>query len=37
MMRGRADRIRDVADRIRQQKGVLHASLSISSTGRELR
>ena len=37
MMRGRADRIRAVADRIRQQKGVLHASLSISSTGRDLR
>jgi CopG family transcriptional regulator, nickel-responsive regulator len=37
MMRGRADRIRAVADRIRQQKGVLHASLSISSTGRALR
>jgi CopG family nickel-responsive transcriptional regulator len=37
MMRGRASRIREVADRIRQQKGVLHASLAISSTGRALR
>ncbi len=37
MMRGEPDRIRGVADRIRQQKGVLHASLSISSTGRSLR
>jgi len=37
MMRGKAARIREVADRIRQQKGVLHTSLSISSTGRALR
>jgi len=37
MMCGRPDSIRAVADRIRQQKGVLHASLSISSTGRSLR
>ncbi len=37
MMRGKASSIRAVADRIRQQKGVLHASLSISSTGRALR
>lgn len=37
MMHGSAEVIRQVADRIRQQKGVLHASLSISSTGRALR
>lgn len=37
MMRGRPATIRAIADRIRQQKGVLHASLSMSSTGRSLR
>lgn len=37
MMRGHPRRIREIADRIRQQRGVLHASLSISSTGRSLR
>jgi len=37
MMKGRPATIRAIADRIRQQKGVLHASLSMSSTGRSLR
>lgn len=37
MMRGQPATIRAIADRIRQQKGVLHASLSMSSTGRRLR
>jgi CopG family nickel-responsive transcriptional regulator len=37
MVRGRADRIRSLADQLRRQKGVLHATLSMSSTGRKLR
>lgn len=36
LMRGRAREIRHLADQLRQQKGVLHATLSISSTGRDL-
>ena len=36
LIKGRASRIRRLADNLRQQKGVLHASLSFSSTGREL-
>lgn len=36
MMKGRAHEIRAMADRIRQQKGVLHAALSMSSTGKSL-
>jgi len=36
MMKGRPEEIRRLADRLHQQKGVLHASLSISSTGDEL-
>jgi CopG family nickel-responsive transcriptional regulator len=36
MMRGRAEMIRGLTDALRQQKGVLHASLSMSSTGRKL-
>jgi CopG family nickel-responsive transcriptional regulator len=36
MMRGRAQVIRTLADQLRQQKGVLHASLSMSSTGKKL-
>ena len=37
MMKERAESIRRLADRLRQQKGVLHATLSFSSTGRSLR
>ena len=36
LARGPASRIREIADRIRRQKGVLHAALSMSSTGKEL-
>lgn len=36
LMRGRAREIRRLADLLRQQKGVLHASLSMSSTGADL-
>jgi CopG family nickel-responsive transcriptional regulator len=37
MIKGRAKEIRGLADRLRQQKGVLHATLSMSSTGKKLR
>lgn len=37
MVKGRADLIRGLANRLRQQKGVLHATLSMSSTGERLR
>ncbi len=37
MMKGRARTIREMADRIGQQKGVLHSTLSMSSTGKALR
>ncbi|MDX9972794.1 MAG: nickel-responsive transcriptional regulator NikR [FCB group bacterium] len=37
MVRGRAERIRSLADTLRRQKGVLHSTLSMSSTGRKLR
>lgn len=36
LVRGRAGRIRAVADALQKQKGVLHGGLSMSSTGREL-
>jgi CopG family nickel-responsive transcriptional regulator len=36
MARGSAPRIRQLADRLRQQRGVLHATLAISSTGESL-
>ncbi len=36
MMKGAASMILDMAERLRQQKGVLHASVSISSTGKAL-
>ena len=36
LVKGRASRIRHLADLLRQQKGVLHAALSISSTGKSL-
>ena len=36
LTKGRANEIREMADLLRQQKGVLHAVLSLSSTGQEL-
>lgn len=36
LTRGAAEEISGLADDIRQQKGVLHAALSLSSTGRKL-
>jgi len=36
LVKGRASRISRLADLLRQQKGVLHAALSISSTGKNL-
>jgi CopG family transcriptional regulator, nickel-responsive regulator len=36
MMHGSAQVIRTLADRLKQQKGVMHASLSMSSTGKKL-
>ena len=36
LVKGRASRIRKLADLLRQQKGVLHGALSISSTGKSL-
>ncbi len=36
MLRGNANQIRQLADLMRQQKGVLHAALSMSSTGKNL-
>ena len=36
LVKGRASRIKQLADKLRQQKGVLHAALSISSTGTNL-
>jgi CopG family nickel-responsive transcriptional regulator len=35
--RGPASRLQAIADGLRQHKGVLHAALSMSSTGKELR
>jgi CopG family transcriptional regulator, nickel-responsive regulator len=37
MMKGKVKIIRHVADRLSKQKGVLHCSLAISSTGKSLR
>ena len=37
MLRGHASKIRTMADLLRKQKGVLHATLSMSSTGKALR
>lgn len=37
MVRGAAANIRQVTDRLRQQRGVLHAELTMSSTGHSLR
>lgn len=36
LVRGRAGRIRAIADALGKQKGVLHGGLSMSSTGQEL-
>jgi len=36
LAKGKASGIRKIADLLRQQKGVLHASLSMSSTGKHL-
>ncbi len=36
VLRGRASRLTRIADELRRQKGVLHAALSVSSTGRQL-
>ncbi len=37
MARGRAIDIKHLTDRLRREKGVLHANLAISSTGQQLR
>ncbi len=37
MVRGSAGRVRKLADDLRQQRGVLHAELAMSSTGERLR
>jgi CopG family nickel-responsive transcriptional regulator len=36
MLRGSPTRIRQITDRLRQQRGVLHAELAMSSTGERL-
>lgn len=36
LVKGRAQKIEELANRLRKEKGVLHASLSISSTGAQL-
>jgi CopG family nickel-responsive transcriptional regulator len=36
MVRGKADEIRHIADELQRQKGVLHAALAMSSTGKKL-
>jgi CopG family transcriptional regulator, nickel-responsive regulator len=36
LLKGRAGVIQEIADLLRQQKGVLHATLSMSSTGENL-
>lgn len=37
LTKGKAKEIQEISDLIRQQKGVLHAALSLSSTGKELK
>lgn len=37
LIKGRASHVRNLADRVRQLKGVLHAELSMASTGTRLR
>jgi CopG family nickel-responsive transcriptional regulator len=36
MLKGPAGELREIADLLRQQRGVLHASLAMSSTGQKL-
>jgi CopG family nickel-responsive transcriptional regulator len=36
LMRGPAEQLRLLADRLRQQKGVLHAALALSTTGKRV-
>lgn len=36
ILKGRANRLQEFSDHIRREKGVLHASLSMGSTGRNL-
>ncbi len=36
MIKGRAGRIREISDALSQQKGVLHSTLAMSSTGKKL-
>lgn len=36
MVRGGAGQVRQICDRLRQQRGVLHAELAMSSTGQSL-
>ena len=36
IVKGRARNIREITDLLRQQKGVLHATVSLSSTGKKL-
>lgn len=36
MVRGQASRLKDLANQLRKHKGVLHSSLSLSSTGKKL-
>jgi hypothetical protein len=36
LVRGKANAIRDLAGLLQQQKGVLHASVSMSTTGKRL-
>lgn len=37
MVRGAANRIREIVDRMRKERGVLHAALAMSTTGQSLR
>jgi metal-responsive CopG/Arc/MetJ family transcriptional regulator len=37
LSKGKPSHIREIADLLRQQKGVLHAALSMSSAGRGLK
>lgn len=36
LVKGKAGRVKQIADLLRQHKGVLHAALSMSSTGKQL-
>jgi CopG family transcriptional regulator, nickel-responsive regulator len=36
IIRGKASEIQHIADELRQQKGVLHAALSMSTTGKDI-